>query len=96
MTRKVPDVAFMIGPLEETSKWNKFGTKVDLLFALRKDAESKYRYLRNEDFIRRLLDSNAKTEGLTFKLVDWDDAKQFVNKSFRDSEGPDFQFKVRL
>ena len=84
----------MIGPLQETSKWRKNGTKVDLLFALRKDVESKYRYLRNEDYIRSMLDANIKTVGLSFKLVDWDDAKLFVNTSFNDAEGPEFKYKV--
>ena len=40
--RLVPDVAFMIGPVEETQVWNKKKENVDLLFLLRSDYESKY------------------------------------------------------
>ena len=38
--RKVPDSAFMIGPIKETSTWSLNDEKVDILFALRPDAES--------------------------------------------------------
>ena len=35
--RLVPDMTFMIGPLEETTVWNKKKEKADILFVLRTD-----------------------------------------------------------
>ena len=84
----------MIGPLTETDAWSKSKTKVDLLFALRKDTESKYSASRNENYIRSMLDSNTITKDLTFKLVDWDSASDFINMSITDPIGPDFIYKV--
>ena len=46
--RLIPDVAFMIGPISETNVWNKDKSKVDILFALRKDYESRF---KREGFI---------------------------------------------
>ena len=42
----------MIGPLEETTVWNKRKEKVDILFLLRTDKESKYLQHRHNTKIR--------------------------------------------
>merc|ERR1719300_18903 len=93
--RLIPDVAFMIGPISETNVWNKDKSKVDILFALRKDYESRFISQRNESYIRSMLDAGDKTKNITFKLVDWDDAAHFCNSSLTDPEGPNFTYKVK-
>ena len=84
----------MIGPLSETNVWNKDKSRVDILFALRKDSESKFISQRKESYIRSMLDSENKTKNITFKLVDWDDAGHFCNSTLTDPEGPDFTYIV--
>ena len=90
----MPDAAFMIGPLSETNVWNKNNSRVDILFALRKDSESKLLSQRKESYLRSMLDANNKTKNLTFKLVDWDDARHFWNSTLTNPEGPNFTYKV--
>ena len=58
-------MAFMIGPLEETSVWSINREKVDILFLLRTDQESKYIKYRHEDKIRNILDQSPLTSHLT-------------------------------
>ena len=46
--RKIPDSAFMIGPIQGDVSWSRSDDRVDILFALRNDKEStvkEYRYL---------------------------------------------------
>ena len=87
-------MAFMIGPLEETSVWNVMSEKVDILFLLRTDQESKYIQHRHEDKIRNILDQSPLTSHLTFHLVDWSDYSKFLNSSAKVPEGPNFEHKV--
>ena len=94
VSRLVPDMAFMIGPLQETSVWNNNTEKVDILFLLRTDKESKYIQNRYPDKIRNLLDQNPRTRHLTFHLVDWWDYGKFFNSSVKIPIGPKFEHKV--
>ena len=87
-------MAFMIGPLEETSVWTIKREKVDILFLLRTDQESKYIQHRHEDKIRNILDQSPLTSHLTFHLVDWWDYSKFLNTSAKVPEGPNFEHKV--
>ena len=91
--RLVPDVAFMIGPLEEKDSWRKDKKRVDILFLLRTDKESKYIKDRSDKTLRTLLDSMEESKGLSFKLVDWWDMDKFYNSSSTEP-GPDFKHKV--
>ena len=46
-SRKIPDVAFMIGPIQGSVSWSRSDDRVDIMFFLREDKEStviKYRY----------------------------------------------------
>ena len=92
--RLVPDAAFMIGPLEERDEWRKEKKKVDILFLLRTDKESKYISERNLKSLRTLLDSMDGSRGLSFHLVDWWDMDKFYNSS-STQPGPLFKHKVR-
>ena len=87
-------MAFMIGPLEETSVWTVKKEKVDILFLLRTDQESKYIQHLHEDKIRNILDQSPLTSHLTFHLVDWWDYSKFLNSSAKVPEGPNFEHKV--
>ena len=91
--RLVPDAAFMIGPLEERDEWRKEKKKVDILFLLRTDKESKYLSKRNLKSLRTLLDSMDDSRGLSFHLVDWWDMDKFYNSS-STQQGPQFKHKV--
>ena len=83
----------MIGPLKETSVWNKKKEKVDILFLLRSDGESIYLKDRNYRKIRNILKENPHTAHLSFDLVDWDSTK-YLNKALKDPAGPQFEHKV--
>ena len=61
----------MVGPLEETTVWNKKKEKVDILFLLRSDEESKYPEYRDQAKIRNILDEDPLSAELSFDLVDW-------------------------
>ena len=91
--RLVPDVAFMIGPLEETDTWSLKKEKVQLILHLRNDKESRHMGKRNVDKLRQIIDSNNDTKGLSFEMVDWWDRDRFFNKT-NDEPGPKLQYKV--
>jgi len=92
--RLVPDMAFMIGPLEETSEWNLNKEKVDILFFLRSDGESKNLQYRHVSKLRSILDENPHTKHLTFNLVDWWDYSKYLDTSVKNPTGPMFEQKV--
>ena len=94
--RLVPDAAFMIGPLNETDKWTKKEKeKVDFIFFLRKDEESRHYNKRNVETLRRILDNNTRTRNSTFDLMDWWDRPRFYDNTTGDMPGPQFKYKVR-
>ena len=84
----------MIGPLEETTVWNKKKEKVDILFLLRTDHESKYLQYRHNDKIRNILEENPLTSQLSFDLVDWWDTGKYLDTTAKDPAGPQFEHKV--
>ena len=84
----------MIGPLEKTTVWNKKNKKIDILFLLRSDGESKYLKDRNPRKIRNILEENPHTAHLSFDLVDWEDSSKYLNKAVKDPVGPQFDHKV--
>ena len=89
-------MAFMIGPLQETNLWtlqNK--AKVDILFALRIDKESRFLSKRSIQSIETILKSDTSTSDLSFELADWGDRERFFNSSVESPIGPDFQYKVK-
>ena len=89
-------MAFMIGPLKETNVWTLKDTKkVDILFALRNDQESRYLNKRNVKSIETILKNNSSTSHISFELVDWWDRKKFFNTSVESHIRPDFQYKVK-
>ena len=91
--RLVPDVAFMIGPMQETDKWSLKKEKAELILHLRNDKESRHMGKRNVDKLRHIIDSNNDTKGLSFEMVDWWDRDRFFNKT-SDEPGPKLQYKV--
>ena len=91
--RLIPDVAFMIGPLEETEKWSIKRENVDFLFMLRNDQESRHMGKRNMKILRQIIDSNNETKGISFELVDWWDKEAFFNKTV-GGPGPKLNYKV--
>jgi len=91
--RLVPDVAFMIGPLEESNAWSKKRKQVELIFLLRVDKESKHKNERNVKMLRKIIDKNEETRGLSFELVDWWDRDKFFDKRSKEP-GPLFKYKV--
>jgi exopolysaccharide biosynthesis predicted pyruvyltransferase EpsI len=93
--RLVPDIAFMIGPLEETKVWTKKDKSIDIIFFLRDDHESLYINQRNWTMLRRMLNSNEKTKELSFNIVDWYDRYRFINETAMDSQQPNLKYKVR-
>ena len=84
----------MIGPLEETTVWNKKKEKVDILFFLRTDQESKYQQYRDLTTIRNILDETPLTAQLSFGLVDWVDSSKYLDTNVKDPAGPQFEHKV--
>ena len=84
----------MIGPLVETTVWNKEKEKVDILFLLRIDQESKYQEYRDRTKIRNILDENPLTSHLSFGLVDWVDSSKYLDTNVKDPAGPQFEHKV--
>ena len=65
-------MAFMIGPLQETDAWTlQDKVKVDILFALRIDKESRFHSKRNVKSIETILKSNSTTSDLSYEIVDW-------------------------
>merc|ERR1719154_365840 len=91
--RLVPDVAFMIGPVEETQTWSLKNEKADLIFLLRIDKESLNTDKRNVDKLRMIIDSNNETKGLSFELVDWGDRGRFFVENVT-IQLPRLKFKV--
>ena len=88
-------MAFMIGPLQEIDAWRlQDKVKVDILFALRIDKESRYHSKRNIKSIEAILKSSSATSNLTFEIVDWWDRDRFFNKS-AESPGPDLEYPVK-
>ena len=92
--RLLPDAAFMIGPLEETTVWNKKKEKVDILFLLRSDEESKYPEYRDQAKIRNILDEDPLSAELSFDLVDWLDSSKYLDSAVKDPAAPQFDHKV--
>ena len=84
-------MAFMIGPLEETSVWTKDIERNDILFLLRSDHESLFVQHRGVDKLRKILDQTPHTKNLTFHLVDWWDYGKFLNTSVEEPLGPNNQ-----
>ena len=84
----------MIGPLEETSVWNKKKEKVDILFLLRGDQESKYRESRDQANIRNILEEDPLSAQLSFDVADWWDNKKYLDLALKDPPGPQFEHKV--
>ena len=84
----------MIGPLEETTVWNQRKEKIDILFLLRTDKESKYIENRHDAKIRNILDENPLTSQLSFDLVDWWDTGKYFDAAVKDPAGPQFEHKV--
>ena len=87
-------MAFMIGPLQETDAWTlQDKVKVDILFALRIDKESRFHSKRNTKSIETILKGKSTTSNLTFEIVDWWDRDRFFNKS---AESPiDIKYPVK-
>ena len=86
----------MIGPLQETDVWTRQDkTKVDILFALRDDQESRFLHKRSFQSIENILKSNSSTSDLSFEIVDWGDREKFFNKSVETPVGPEFQYTVK-
>ena len=92
--RLVPDMAFMIGPLIQTDVWTNKRRKVDILFGLRIDKESRFSELRNKENLTSILKMSPETANLSFELADWYDKEKYYNKSVRDPPGPEFKYKV--
>ena len=84
----------MVGPLVETTVWNKRKEKVDILFLLRTDKESKYLQYRHDTKIRNILDENSLTAELSFDLVDWWDSSKYLDTAVKDPAAPQFDHKV--
>ena len=84
----------MIGPLEETSVWNKKKEKVDILFLLREDKESKYPEYRDHANIRNILEENPLSAHLSFDVVDWWDNNKYLDLALMDPPAPQFEHKV--
>ena len=84
----------MIGPLDETTVWNKKKEKVDILFLLRSDQESKYLQYRDLTKIRNILDETPLTSQLSFDLADWWDSSKYLDTTAKDPAGPQFDYKV--
>ena len=78
----------MIGPLEETTVWNKKKEKVDILFLLRSDEESKYPEYRDQAAIRNILDEDPLSAELSFDLVDWWDSSKYLDTAVKDPAAP--------
>ena len=83
----------MIGPLEETTVWNKKKEKVDILFLLRSDEESKYPEYRDQAKIRNILDEDPLSAELSFDLVDWWDSSKYLDTAVKDPAAPQFDHK---
>ena len=83
----------MIGPLQGTTVWNKKKEKVDILFFLRKDKESKYLQFRHDTKIRNILDEDPLSAQLSFDLVDWWDSSKYVDTAVKDPAAPQFDHK---
>ena len=84
----------MVGPLVETTVWNKRKEKVDILFLLRTDKESKYLQYRHDTKIRNILDENSLSAQLSFDLVDWWDSSKYLDTAVKDPAAPQFDHKV--
>ena len=87
-------MAFMIGPLEETSVWSKKKEKVDILFLLRGDQESKYQENRDQVNIRTILEENPLSAQLSFDVADWWDNNKYLDLALRDPPAPQLEYKV--
>ena len=81
-------MAFMIGPLQGTTVWNKKKEKVDILFFLRKDKESKFQEFRHDTKIRNILDEDPLSAELSFDLVDWWDSSKYLDTAVKDPAAP--------
>ena len=90
--RLVPDVAFMIGPIEDSDIWTS-KEKVDFLFLLRNDHESIHNEKRTTGTIEEILSSVSDTN-ITYELVDWWDHPKFHNDSIIDMPGPNLTYQV--
>ena len=93
--RLVPDVAFMVGPLEETKVWTKPNKNVDFLFLLRNDIESVHKSKRNKQVIEGIINDNVNTQGFSFDLVDWEDRARFYQPLQNESMELQFKYKVK-
>ena len=92
--RLIPDMAFMIGPLQQTEVWRNRRETVDFLFGLRIDKESRFSEQRTKQKLTSILQKSPETRSLTFELADWYDKEKYYNKSVKDPPGPEFKYKV--
>ena len=90
----VPDIAFMIGPIEDSDMWTS-REKVDYIFLLRTDQESVQNGKRNRKTIENLLSDTSDIKNKTFTLVDWWDHSKFHNESLKNMSDPELTYKVQ-
>ena len=70
--------------------------KVDFIFLLRNDHESRHINKRNVETLQKILDNNTETINLTFEMLDWWDRPRFYDNTTGDMPGPQFKYKVTL
>ena len=87
-------MAFMIGPIKETDVWTLKREKVDILFGLRIDKESRFTKHRSRQSLTEILNKDPSTANLSYELVDWWDRSKYFNESVQYPVGPDFKYKV--
>ena len=91
--RLVPDLAFMIGPIEDSDMWTS-SEKFDYIFLLRIDKESVQKEMRNMDTIKNIISRKSNDQNRTFTLVDWYDRSLFHNESLKETPDPQLTYKV--
>ena len=90
----VPDIAFMIGPIEDSDAWTS-RKKVDILFLLRDDKESIHFDKRNIETIGNIIRNISNHQNRTFALVDWRDHSKFHNVGLLEKPGHQLTFEVQ-
>ena len=94
--RLVPDIAFMVGPIEETTVWTEANTHVDILFFLRDDGESLHLDKRKKSVLANIINNNKDTRGLSFDLVDWNDRFRFYQAEESSHSELHLKYKVYI
>ena len=90
--RLVPDVAFMIGPIQDSDGWTS-SAKVDYLFLLRSDHESVHNGKRSREVIDSIL-LNIKDQDKSYEIVDWWDHGKFHNDTLNILPSPQLKYQV--